>query len=284
MAWGAGSFLASSSRSVTAARHGSGGMAAGGTQDTAHVVRASSPTVNGAIPRAGRIARLAARSRIAPERSRSTCPPPTATGGWWPLLASAAALLLATGCGGGGDGDGAGSRADDRARAPEPSKPPRPEARPRAEKRGSGRLPTELSKQRTTTTKSGAIVILPPRPTATVTTPDRRCEARRQQNKRQGPRLFPPAPGLRARRAGSEVIIAYRFARVDRRCRPSSLQVNADVTDDRLPPTGKLVVVRRRRGVIRLPLPPDLRRADAVSATARTQDGRPSRATTVLIR
>jgi hypothetical protein len=137
----------------------------------------------------------------------------------------------------------------------------------------------DLSKLKTKTTDSGAVVILPPRPTATTTRPSGKCEGSK------GEGSGPPAPGLSARRVNRHTVtVLYRFARTERECRPAKLELTLDVTSDTLPGTGRIVSVEGRRGQVTLRVPRDLRRADVVRAIARTDDGLPGRTASVLIR
>jgi glucose/arabinose dehydrogenase len=188
----------------------------------------------------------------------------------------------------------AGCGDDDAKRAsPGPSAAPsarqtptdKPSTKDRRRSRGSTpRAPAphrvDLSKLETKTTKSGAVVILPPRPTATTTRPSGNCVSDEKGN-----RTVPPVPGLSARRVNRRTVtVVYRFDRTDQKCRPAHLEVTLDVSSDTLPGTGRIFSVVGSRGRVTLRVPRDLRRADVVRATARTGDGRPSTTASVLIR
>jgi len=139
--------------------------------------------------------------------------------------------------------------------------------------------------ERKVRTENGAIVILPPRPTKTSAPPSGDC--RRQiirSNGRIRRILFPPAPGLTARRLGARsVLVTYQFSALDRRCRPAVLELTLDVNDDPLPGTGIVSRIRGLRGTVTVSLPEGFAKADVVRATARTEKGLPSTATAVLI-
>jgi hypothetical protein len=125
-----------------------------------------------------------------------------------------------------------------------------------------------------------------PRSRTGSTAPERGCRLKEYRyNGAVVRRLFPPAPGLSARRAGPrEVVVTYRFAPFDPRCRPTSLELTVDTNDDRLPGEGTAAPIHGPRGEVSVPLPDGLRKADVVRGMARTRDHRPGNSTAVLIR
>lgn len=139
---------------------------------------------------------------------------------------------------------------------------------------------------RTKTTASGAIVILPRRPTGTLAQAGRRCTVKVQRQGDSTRRYFlPPSPGITARRlSDAKVLVAYQVFTVDRRCRTTNLTLTIDVNDDPRAGVSTVVSVRRARGTVTIDIPPDLANADVIRATARTRQGYPSEAASVLIR
>ena len=137
----------------------------------------------------------------------------------------------------------------------------------------------------TKTTASGAVVILPPRPTEKSASASSGCEVKVY---RQGGKVrrffFPPSPGVAARRASdAKVVVAYQFGELDARCRPATLELTIDVNDDAVAGSQTVAPVRGSEGTLTIDVPPDLAQADVVRATARTQKGYPSKAASVLI-
>ncbi len=127
------------------------------------------------------------------------------------------------------------------------------------------------------TTKEGAVVGLPPRPTVTSVAPEPGCQE-------DGRLLRPPAPGLRARRtAADRVVVSYWFSEVDESCRPATLEVIFDINDDGLPGFGRIVPVSGRSGTVTVDLPARKAAADVLSAITRTDQGLPGRSAHVLI-
>lgn len=143
---------------------------------------------------------------------------------------------------------------------------------------------TSQGDSRTIVTGAGSAYRVPTPPRALATTPDKNCtRPRGASSKRQRLRL-PPAPGLVAQRLrGSEVRVIYRFDRVPHVCEPVRLKLSVDVSRDTLPGSATYVRISRNRGVITVAIPPDLRDADVLRATAFTRKLVQSRSAAVLI-
>jgi hypothetical protein len=197
----------------------------------------------------------------------------------WAVATVFVVSVAIAGCSDDGQGRTTPKRAPDEAR-----ETPNHTERRQDETRGTAR-PGKLSRERKQKTKSGAVVVLPPRPTDSATEPERGCHAKTFRGARQTIRRFlPPAPGLTARRADSgHVVVSYSFAPFESRCRPASLELVVDDNDDPLPPTGTTERVHDRRGEVRVSLPDRMRDADVVRAIARTEEGLPGNAVAVRI-
>jgi hypothetical protein len=78
--------------------------------------------------------------------------------------------------------------------------------------------------------------------------------------------------------------VAYRVFNSDTRCRTRHLEITVDVNDDTLSGASTIAPVRRSQDTVTVDVPPDLTKADVIRATARTRDGYPSKAASVLIR
>ncbi len=205
------------------------------------------------------------------------------------LAFGATCVLLVAGCDDGGGSD-SGSVVGEQGRDRAQQRPARPNGRPGSPAGKRGGVPTGSSvptdSLRKVRTKSGAVILLPPKPTQTATAPQRGCQRTRfEGGGRDRIRLLPPAPGVSARRVGpAKVLVVYRFGAVEPRCRPASLELTVDVNDDRFAGDGTVVRVRLPRGEIPLSLPEHVAGADVLRATARTEAGLPSRVAIVLIR
>jgi hypothetical protein len=137
------------------------------------------------------------------------------------------------------------------------------------------------------TTNSGVVVAEPAAPKATATRPESNCGRQKlgAKNNQQGATiLIPPAPGIRARRAGPHVVeVVWRFGRLPARCRPTRLRFAVDVSDDGLPGRQTVTKVSGRYGTKRLRVPSDLGGADVVRAEALTAKTSQSRTASVVI-
>jgi hypothetical protein len=141
------------------------------------------------------------------------------------------------------------------------------------------------ARERTLRTSSGAVVILPPRPSRRIAGSGDGCQA---LEVRRGDRtetfLRPPSPGLSAEDLGqSRLLVSYRFRGGVKRCPPAVLELTVDVNDDPLPGARLTARINGTEGDVTVTVPADLADADVVSATARTKDGIPSEAASVLI-
>ena len=196
------------------------------------------------------------------------------------------AFALALGCGGVAEQDGAPppERAQQDAPAPAPQEPTRSPSS--EESRLSGDAEAGTRDGRKLRTASGAIVILPPKPSRAVVAPGQGCQARTLGSD-AGRRtiLFPPKPGISATRLpGDRVRVSYRFGDFDRRCRPALLELVVDESDDPVAGAKTLARAQGREGTVTITIPDDLRTADVVRAIARTRKGLPSDAAAALIR
>lgn len=140
-------------------------------------------------------------------------------------------VILAVGCGG---KPSAESRAQGPPTGAPTSETPRAAGHPgRGDGRetrglpGSGDRPTVgtrprplTKRERTIRTPGGGLVILPPAPTTTRSSPSPGCVVQRRQP------LAPPKPGLTARLVSPRsVVVEYRFAAMPARCRPHWIQL-----------------------------------------------------------
>jgi hypothetical protein len=152
-----------------------------------------------------------------------------------------------------------------------------------------GRLPKTAGNTRlgrTITTASGAVVASPhvhgrPRPEPAEDAPSR-------FNAKPGTPIatsIPPSPGITARRFNeATVLVTYDVFSSDPRCRPTNLELTLDVNDDTLPGSSTVAQVRHARGTLTIDVPPYLANADVLRAIARSAEGYPSEAASVLIR
>jgi len=130
-------------------------------------------------------------------------------------------------------------------------------------------------------TPEGAVIVNPPPPTRSSTSPSPGCT---RGSDGRGLAL-PPTPGIQAERVSRDsVVIRYSFATLPDDCEPAKLKLTADVNDDTLPGTGRFIDVDAERGEATIELPDALRKADVATASALTADGRSSSAAKVQIR
>jgi hypothetical protein len=151
----------------------------------------------------------------------------------------------------------------------------------------SVQLPEGLGERRVVTTKSGAVVLLPKRPSRSMTAPGNGCERREIRQPRGAAEqvLMPPSPGITARRAGAaRVVIRYRLSSRDTGCKPAFLRLTIDATGDTLSPAGETIRIRGRTGRVRVRVPSYLGRVDVVRAKTHTRDGRQSATSDVRVR
>jgi hypothetical protein len=200
------------------------------------------------------------------------------------LLAATAVAAGAASCGDDADPRTAAPEAQDASglnlRDNDRSKRRSAQTRPRA-----GAQATPAPTEKRTKARNGAVVILPDRPTETAAPPQHACRVETVQHGGQTRRfLFPPRPGISARRVGgARVLVSYRFSTTDVRCQPEVLELTLDVNDDSLPGAGRAFEIDHQRGTVTMPVPGDMMNADVVRATARTAKGLPSDAAAVLI-
>lgn len=159
--------------------------------------------------------------------------------------------------------------------------------RPPDHARGKSARDTPSSAQepvRAITKDSGAVYVPPAKPLAQSTKPTRGCDDREATSGDRALRVsFPPAPGVRATRTGSEVRLDYTFRPVPPRCTPIALDVTLDVNDDSLPGRNKSFRVRLPGGSVRVDIPSDMQNVDVARVVARTKRGAPSASTAVAI-
>jgi hypothetical protein len=206
------------------------------------------------------------------------------------LAVLAGAVTVMTGCGGSGESSPSNAAVPMAQTAPPPTATSHTAlgatANRRQNRHRSLPRPSNARLGRTITTASGAVVTLPRRPRRTSTQPGERCNVKvlRQHGKTR--RYFlPPNPGITAQRlSDAKVLVAYRVFTADTRCRAANLRLTIDVNDDPVAGSSTIAPVHRAKGTVTIHLPQDLAKADVVHATARTKDGYPSEATSVLIR
>jgi hypothetical protein len=139
---------------------------------------------------------------------------------------------------------------------------------------------------RETTTPSGAVVLLPNRPKRRYAPPASGCATRRAAagDGTVHAVSLPRPPGVEARRLRDDkLLVSYRVGTGKPSCRAVALEVTIDLNDDLLPGHTTVVKVRGRRGHVRLSIPRQVRPADVVRVRTRTQDGRASESSAVLI-
>jgi hypothetical protein len=138
---------------------------------------------------------------------------------------------------------------------------------------------------RVITTRSGVVVVTPPRPRPTRSRPGSRCG--RIVIERPGTTrtaYLPPKPGIRARRVSREAVqVSWRFLTLPRACRPTHLRLIVDVSNDILPGRQTVVPIRRSKGVTRLSIPRDLAGADSIHAVAVSRERLPAPNVSVAI-
>jgi hypothetical protein len=94
----------------------------------------------------------------------------------------------------------------------------------------------------------------------------------------------PPSPGIAAKRVDDEtVVVSYRLGTVDPRCRPAFFQLTLDVNDDGESGANTYARIGQAQGEISVAVSDLLRGADVVIASVRTNEGRPSESSKVLI-
>src|SRR5687767_4443380 len=97
--------------------------------------------------------------------------------------------------------------------------------------------------------------------------------------------LVPHSPGITARhiRDGLTLLVTYRIGHTDSECRPTSLRVTADVSDDFAGGDGLDFAIEGETGQVELPLQGHVANADVLVASSWTpQNGGHSSATTTI--
>jgi hypothetical protein len=94
----------------------------------------------------------------------------------------------------------------------------------------------------------------------------------------------PPRPGVTASRRGQRVVVNYSFRPFPRECRPATIEVVIDVTDDTLAGNATQARISSRTGTLSLVLPPLLAKADTVRATAVSERGVPGEAVSIRLK
>lgn len=155
----------------------------------------------------------------------------------------------------------------------------------RAARTKSGSTRTSQGDSQTIVTGAGSAYRVPTPPRALAITPGKTCTRPQGASGKQQRLAIPPAPGLVAQRlSDSQIRVIYRFNRVPPICEPVRLKLSVDVSRDTLPGSASYVRIFRKRGVITVAIPPDLRDADVLRATAFTRKLVQSRSAAVLIR
>jgi hypothetical protein len=107
---------------------------------------------------------------------------------------------------------------------------------------------------RTITSEDGVPeIILPANPTRRIARPTRGCV---RTGRTDDPILLPPAPGLRASRHGSVVVVRFKVLEASARCRPYRLRITLYTSQGRGGSMTTLYPVRERQGTKRLQQPP----------------------------
>jgi hypothetical protein len=158
---------------------------------------------------------------------------------WVVCVALSAAALFAAACGDEDDppraerGSEAGSRSDGGPRV----ESPRESGTATGERGTSPSSDSQASgSAKTMTTKSGAVVVTPPRPMKSEVAPGRGCVREQRGIGTQRRTVWlPPRPGVQAARTRDGVFLSYKFPEATDRCVPARLQVTFDVNDDRCP-------------------------------------------------
>jgi hypothetical protein len=133
-------------------------------------------------------------------------------------------------------------------------------------------------------TRSGAVVMTPPRPTKAAAQPNYGCvRDHRGVGTRRKIVWLPPRPGLRTVMRRQAITVSYAFRGSIERCIPTTLQITLDVNDDPLPGRSQYVRARHMEGRVTIPIPEDLDAADVVRVSAMTRRGVPGEAASVLI-
>jgi hypothetical protein len=136
------------------------------------------------------------------------------------------------------------------------------------------------------TTASGVVLSTPPKPGSTLTRPSSRCAQVLVSRTGKDRRLrAPPIPGIQARRLDARAVeLKWRFESNPSACRAVRLSVTVDVSDDVGAGNRVFLRVRGSDGTHEVTLPPDLRRADVLKASAIDARGLQSPPAAVTIR
>lgn len=183
-------------------------------------------------------------------------------------------------------GDEAG-RARQPGVASDPSEAEGRNSRRQQQDRSAGGSGQPTRKGKTFTSPNGAVITLPPKPTATRVRASAGCvrSVAQAADGRSVPISLPPSPGLTAKRLSAKsALITYTFRRLPAACKPTLIKLLLRDGDSDSPPLGEEVRVRGLVGRQRVTVPGGLFEPDIVGAIAYARDGRSSANREVLIR
>ena len=129
---------------------------------------------------------------------------------------------------------------------------------------------------------SGAVVILPPKPTRYSSDPTGGCRDVTENGRTVS---FPPRPGVSASwTADRRLEVHYEFGSTPGRCRPTVLELSVDINADGLGVRTLREPIDELHGTTVLDVPASFSDADVFISRARTAIGAPGDASSVLIR
>jgi hypothetical protein len=135
-------------------------------------------------------------------------------------------------------------------------------------------LPQPDQSRMTITTPGGAVVRPPAKPKRTVARPSKACERHRSRYRRAERLLFPPRPGLRARRLSPRTIeVSWWFRELSDDCRPAEMSFAFASSRSALAPFVTELTVKALSGRRRFRIPSPFDAPDILSASTETAGG-----------